>query len=420
MKLLLIEETRKLLNLTEVKLRKLLRLGMPHLKIGNELRFIESEIVSWYEINCPSQEEIEERFIDCLGRTIEQYIKINEIASFLRIEKTKIYKLCQEGMPSQLVGRRRFFNLNDIIGYFRRGAIASPPPPEQPKKQKPVLFVVDGSYSPEKKQCGGGVVVKHEDQVTGYSFGFGKGTNIFAETMAIFHAMKLAKEKGVERAIVATDQLGFVNAEDKEKYINRTVSGIPPLIKNNMLELLQQLKGKISFVYYKDIKDKHGFTHMLYSNAHALSRQYVNSVLEGERLDMKHVFQSQVKSKIQGEEEKVFNIEFDKVSRNFIHFKVSLDGKIQKFKWNSKFIVKAALELADQLISSTLQRVKLYIKKIPAFNEDMKILFDPEKVTVPEKIKNLFEKLKRDTILNMEDHLEPYIHEYLQQRRTAS
>lgn len=420
MRLLLIEETLKLLKLTEMKLENLLQIGMPHLKIGNELRFIESEIVPWHKINCPNQEELEKRFVDHLGRTIEHYVMINEIASFLRFEKRKIYKLCQSGMPSQLVGKRRFFNLNDIIGYFRRGEVASPPPPEQPKKQKPVLFVVDGSRSPGKNQCGAGVLLKQENKVTGYSFGFEEGTSTFAEMMAIFHAMKLIKEKGVEEAIIATDQLGFVDNENKRKYINESLCDAPSSIKDNILELLEELKDKITFVYYKNIKNnKHGFTERLYHNAHALSRRYADSVVEGEALDRNHVSQYKATSKMQSEEEGVFNIEFDKIVKNYIYFNVSMDGKVQQYKSNSGVTVKAALEIANQLISSTQQRVKLCIKKIPAFVEDMKILFNPTREAVPKKIKKLFENLKENTILSMEDHLEPYIDKYLQQRSAS-
>ena len=423
MKLLLIAEARKLLKLSEMKLKSLLQSGMPYLQIGSEYRFIESEIVTWHKINCPTQEELEKRFVDHLGRTIDQYVKIEEISSFLRMEKTKVYKLCQSGMPSQLVGRRRFFNFDDIISFFRKGEIITHPP-HQPKKQRPALFVVDGSHSPTKKQSGAGVLLKNKDGVTGYSFGHGDHTNIHAEMIAIGHAMRLAKENNFEYSIIATDQLHFVNAINKIHYVNRLLSGIPSSIKKGITDLISELKEKVQFVYYKSIKNQHGFTDMLYHNAHALSRRYADSVVEGEKLDKRHlsdcvVISNKVSTEISIEDENTVKIEFDKVIGEYAYFNVFANGKTKCIRSNTGVNVKAALEIANQMIESAKQQVKLSIKKIPTFADDMKVLFNPARQTIPNKIRKLFENLKEKTTLIMEDHLEPYIAEYMQQRAVS-
>ncbi|MGG3564414.1 hypothetical protein ABES03_22755 [Neobacillus rhizosphaerae] len=70
--LLLKGELIQKLKVTKTQMNAYLEDGMPHYLIGNEFRFLESEIRTWMKTYKPSQERLESEFRDKKGRTLEK------------------------------------------------------------------------------------------------------------------------------------------------------------------------------------------------------------------------------------------------------------------------------------------------------------------------------------------------------------
>jgi len=144
MNLLLPKELAKILNVKAEKIIDFCKKGMPHLQLGNECRFIEEEATPWYEKNFPSQEKLEATFVDEKGRTLADYVTFEAIIDVLRVSKEKIYRLSRAGMPYQQVGKKRFFHIEDIVNYFRKGDTIS-------KKEKADSLTIELRFQEVKK-----------------------------------------------------------------------------------------------------------------------------------------------------------------------------------------------------------------------------------------------------------------------------
>ncbi|MEW6186067.1 MAG: helix-turn-helix domain-containing protein [Thermodesulfobacteriota bacterium] len=57
----------------------------------------------------------------------DDFLKVEEISRWLRIPKSTIYKLCQEGqIPGIKIGRHWRFNRNEINAWFKKKANNKP------------------------------------------------------------------------------------------------------------------------------------------------------------------------------------------------------------------------------------------------------------------------------------------------------
>jgi hypothetical protein len=119
--LLLKEELIKSLKIDTAKLKEYLKDGMPHYLLGQEYRFIKKEVIEWLETYIPSQERLEREFRDRKGRSIEAYVDQDIIRSILRVSKDSFKKLCKSGLPFVTVGEKEFFQIEDILDYYRKG-----------------------------------------------------------------------------------------------------------------------------------------------------------------------------------------------------------------------------------------------------------------------------------------------------------
>lgn len=72
--LLLRDEMIKSMKVTKAQMAEYLKEGMPHYLIGQEYRFLETEVLKWLESYKLSQERLEREFRDKQGRTIKEYV----------------------------------------------------------------------------------------------------------------------------------------------------------------------------------------------------------------------------------------------------------------------------------------------------------------------------------------------------------
>jgi len=516
MNLLLPKELAKILNVKAEKIVEFCKKGMPHLQLGNEYRFLEEEATPWYEKNFPSQEKLEEAFVDEKGRTLADYVTFEAIIDVLRVSKDKIYRLSRTGMPYQQVGKKRFFHIDDIVNYFRKGETLTSEIKEEkeekkqnfamelaftgiknnvchfnvtinnytkevknknknpicaaihvmndytgfskkqpslflrkienidhykkeylsqdlilrktfqhffnsiksntnlvteddfsfifselqkPEPQPEVLFVVDGSYDAKRNKGGAGVIQKVGDKTIGHSFDLPAITSDYSEYMAIYHALQLIKKHKYDKATLATDQMGFVNNMQFGLPIPKRTWEKEQNEKNIMIELrnlCKELKNKVKFVYYKQVKD----VDFLYNNAHAFSRFYKDSVVEEDRLVYKHISHCKL-SDLQ--EDKKISIEFFEVKDGFTWFDVIENGekKDQPVKITGTNISRAALSLATNYCTKKAKSLSITIGKLPTFIDDMKKVIAKGKDK--QNLLKMFHKIKSKATLSMED-----------------
>lgn len=133
MKLLTEKNVCRLLRLEKKELKQHIEDGMPCLRVGKKHRFIKKEVAGWYQKHAPEQVAQEVAFLDEKGQTIDAYVRVEEIASFLRIKPTVIDSLCQKGLPHVTVGYKTFFLVEQVVEYLRPHATL---PKEQPNVVK--------------------------------------------------------------------------------------------------------------------------------------------------------------------------------------------------------------------------------------------------------------------------------------------
>lgn len=168
--LLLRGEILQKIKVTKAQMKAYLNDGMPHYMIGNEYRFLESEVLKW----------LESEFRDKKGRTLEEYVTQDIVLKRLRITKDNLVGQSKKGLPFERVGEREFFNIQDILDYYRKGSVVvtKGTPTSGTKKKflmplcvnvpKDVPFIiVDGSYNFNKNKAGTGLVlVENMDTAT--------------------------------------------------------------------------------------------------------------------------------------------------------------------------------------------------------------------------------------------------------------
>ncbi|WP_042462838.1 reverse transcriptase-like protein [Neobacillus dielmonensis] len=289
--LLLKAELREKTKLTKTEMNACLADGMPHYMIGNEYRFLETEVVQWLKTYRPSQERLEKEFIDKKGRTLQEYVTQEVILETLRIKKENLAALLKKGMPFAKVGEKNFYHIQDILDFYRRGSQihAKQPQTRSSKKKflmplcrsipKEVPFIImDGSYNFNKHQAGTGLVlIENRDIATGRSNVWNMKTTkpIICEYLALLEALKLIKDNNFTKAVVITDQESWCKGITFEiKTFEETVKPV----MTELTELWGELRGKVTIKFVGQM-DK-GNQNSLYKKAHDLSRAYKKAILE--------------------------------------------------------------------------------------------------------------------------------------------
>lgn len=413
MKLIKSDEAINTLSIkNEKELKNLIKEGLPCLKAGNDYRFIEYEITTWFKSYLPEQERLEKEFIDEKGRTIEEYETIEGIIQFLQFHKNKIYRLCSKGMPFEKVGKKRFFNKEDIVNYLRF----------TPKDiTKSSLFVIDGSYNCKTKNSGTGIILKTDKEIKGYSFVHMTEhyKNQPHEYLAILDALHIAKKEGFKNIIIATDQIDFVSKiKENERFEPKWAkkeSG--KSLFDEIYNIIDELKDSVSFIYTDNLIDK---TH--YQNAHTLSRYYDNKVITeikenkllpgikkiSEKVEKKALTENKLKEKNKIK----LKIKFNRIEDNFSWFDVTLAGKAKKIKYNTNKAVKAALNIAKGYVHSHENPLDVEILTIPTFKEEMNNALVDTKQKERKSLLKLFEYMKQEAKFTMYNDYRPYIPQY--------
>jgi ribonuclease HI len=289
--LLLRGEIIEKLKVTKAQMGAYLKDGMPHYLIGNEYRFLESEILKWLESYQPSQERLESEFRDKKGRTLEKYVTQDIILTTLRITKENLVVLCKKGIPFERVGERDFFHIQDILDYYRKGSgnTTKGKPARSSKeeflmplcvnvpKEIPII-IVDGSYNFKKNKVGTGLVlVENREKATGISNVRNIKTtkSIVCEFLALLDALRIMKKKKINKAIIVTDQESWSKgiAIDLHSY----EGSVKPYIKE-LNQLWTELNGKVVVKFVGEINE--GKKNLLYKKAHTLSRAYKKGTSE--------------------------------------------------------------------------------------------------------------------------------------------
>ncbi|WP_043930392.1 helix-turn-helix transcriptional regulator [Bacillus sp. EB01] len=173
--LLLKEELQDRLGVTKAQLDTYMKDGLPYFLLGNQYRFLESEITEWLK-SYQQQERLEREFIDKKGRTLAEYVTEDIVLSTLRISKVYFISLKKKGMPFVTVGKKDFFHIQDILDYYRAGDTLQRDEPlksllgslcKDVPREIPLL-IVDGSYT--RPKAGTGIVlIENWEKVTGKS-----------------------------------------------------------------------------------------------------------------------------------------------------------------------------------------------------------------------------------------------------------
>ncbi|MEH6957902.1 reverse transcriptase-like protein [Neobacillus drentensis] len=284
--LLLKGEFIKKLNVSKAQMNAYLADGMPHYLIGNEYRFLESEILKWLETYHPSQERLENEFVDKRGRTLKEYVNQEVVLTTLRITKENLVALCKKGMPFERVGERDFFHIQDILDHYRKGSgeKTKEAPLTRSSKEKFLMplclkipsevpfIIVDGSYNFENQQAGTGLVlVENRDIVTGISNvrNIQTAKSIVCEILAILDALRLIKKRKMNKAIIVTDQEAWSKGIAID--VNAYEGSVKPYIKE-FNQLWNELKRKIEVKFVGELDQSK--KNVLYTKADTLSKKY--------------------------------------------------------------------------------------------------------------------------------------------------
>ena len=270
------------LKITKAQMNVYLKDGMPHYLIGNEFRFLEPEILIWLENYQPSQELLESEFRDRKGRTLADYVTEEVVLSILRITNEKLTSLCKNGMPFERVGEKDFFHIQDILGYFRKGAEITQKTPNKGSfetylmplcarlpREVPFIFI-DGSY--KNPNAGTGLVlVENWDKATSISNVRKLKTTkpIVCEFLALLDALTMIKKSKYNKAIIVTDQQVWAKAISID--VNIYEECVQPYLKEAK-QLLTELKGKFEIKFVGEMSK--GKKNLLYNKADTLSKQY--------------------------------------------------------------------------------------------------------------------------------------------------
>lgn len=424
MKLLSKNNVLSLYNLDEKTLNFFLDEGIPYLKIGNELRFIQEEAEKWIADYKPKQLRLEEQFLDEKGRTLKEYVDTDIILDFLQIKKEKLYRLCRNGMPFVKVGLKRFFHQMDIVSYFRVGASFEVVEDSQPQNVSTVvshvhaenfqlqsipLLVVDGSHSTSPKKIGAGVVLRENGISTSFRFDLDistKRSNI-SEFFAISKAMNIIKEKKYTDAIIVTDQKDVVQilkTKEIPKYgWLRTMNH--KIVMEEFTSLFEELKDIVRFEYLDILPNKD--KNPIYRSAHTLSRNYKKN--EGFSNSNSATYLPTSENQTLNSEKGILVIEHVESENNYHVYDVLIKNKTKRIRTAAHNQVLGALLLAKQFVNSHNISFDLHIKGFKRFTQVLDNMFNKPKKNIPQSFRDTISYLKAKTNFKMDDSLDTYL-----------
>lgn len=394
MQLITPKQIRELLCMNKKQYQHYLNEGMPHLFVGKKIRFNKTEVVEWLQQYIMKQEHLEKAFVDKKGRSIDAYMTISVLKERLQLKKKQILRLCAKGMPHEVIGEKYFFCLEDVFSYFR--------PKEPITNEEPVVIIVDGSYYHKTKEISTGMVIQQEGKVKGYSalHQTKRVQPVFSEYVAIREALLYVKEKRLSNVIIGTDQANFaVNWKNGEKkYYPWMKKAVCFDTIKEIYELIDELKGRIQFVYANVPTYA-----TLYHNAHALSRNYEDVVVErlsvNEKLPVKKRIERPSSSDIvnvsntKNHDDHTLHISFDCIEKNYVYFHVTTKGKTKRTKMHHSLVTRAAILLARSYIHNAKEKMTVYIDYIQTFEEDLNKMYKSYTMENTVKlIKELYEK----------------------------
>lgn len=278
MKLLKVSELKKNYQISDEKLCLFLLEGIPTFKIGETVRFPETEVGEWLQCRQHKQETLEAEFVDSKGRRIEDYLTRKQLSETLRISEKEIINLTLEGMPCTRIGSVPYYSEDDVLAYFRVKKKAQPKNNNTSKELQ--VIAVDGSYKAQGKQVAAGLVWKSTIKTVGRAYSSQHNSNHsgFSEWLAVLEALQLVEQEGLENVVIATDQKGHINYLNKKelpypKSAKKESSYTEVIDKINIL--LKKLDKKVVFRYAKETP----YT-SLYNQAHKLSQLHKNQVFD--------------------------------------------------------------------------------------------------------------------------------------------
>lgn len=445
MKLMLTEEIEAIVGCTREDIYKFIQEGMPHFKVGNHFRFVQEEVDEWITNYKPLQERLEEEFVDDKGRTLQEYTTSETILDFFRISQPTMYALCKKGMPYTKVGTKRYFQLEDIIEYFRRGENTADSKEEVVNvDETPTLFVVDGSYHSNKK-WGAGIVAKKGKEAKGYTYGGelkNKRGNMYAEYQAMMQTMKIIQKENIKNAVIATDQIHFVNNIQLE--LLTTAQWMKK--ESTMIELTKEFQEtyidtrrmcSLRFVYYKKLRSVYTDINetelnYMYFHSHDLSRVYEETTpividLSVEKKDSKIVnFNKKSTTKstptlnvvtsntiAMPNQKDTWYIYFKEKKDGYLYFITQKNNKTQVTKMTHPDIAVALILHAYAMSHSNHKKdVKFVIKNFADFERKIEQFLEKNKNQKGESFKKKFIHLINDERVTLEVPYENFEKEF--------
>lgn len=419
------KQIRQALLINQKHYEQLMNEGMPHLLIGEKVRFHKTEVVQWVQTYMLKQERLEKAFVDDKGRTIEQYVTIGTLKERLQLKKKKIHSLCNEGMPHQNIGDKPFFHLEEVFAYFARSTESNV---SKPSPQKPTVIIVDGSHHPKTNEICTGMVIQSQEGIQGFStlHDVRTGVTQHCEYLALQQALTYVKEKHLSNVVIGTDQIDFIRIIEKgeKKYFSWMKT--PPYCTtiDKIYHLIDELKEHVQIVYANDPRYK-----TLYHNAHALSRRYehtVEQIATTQPLSVKKRLERVLPSANtlvlppNSEESKhTLHIRFSHAKKIYAYFYVTFQGTTKLTKLTNSNPTRSALALAYTYAHTAKQKMTVFIEAMPNFRQDMNSIYLSEKINEPKKTTEFIEKLYATTVFRPKDDFATYLQEIKEKTNIA-
>lgn len=423
MKLTTPKQLRQTMMMNKEQYQHYLIEGMPHLLIGEKVRFNKEEVVHWLQNYIMKQENLEKNFVDQKGRTLETYLSTSELKEILQLKKKEIRALCKDGMPYQLVGKKRFFYLNEVLAYLQPNIEAQV---EKKVDNADTVIIVDGSYYPKTKETCVGIVVQNNKGIQGMSK-LHEGlvqSSMFCEYLALYHALSYVKEHNLSNVVIGTDQKNFVNLLNKGEieFFNWMKKAPYRETMHKMYELLKELDEQVTIVYANVSKYEN-----LYHNAHALSRRYQNTVVESLSPDQRLSVATSIKRKKAPSNSSLLSqtivsnantvhIKFDEMDDQYSYFQVNNAGKLKRIRLLKSTATRDAILMAYAYIQAAKGKLTIIIDDIPSFQEDVQSL---SWLTKLQQCITIIEKLYKVADFQPSNDLKGYVEEMKEKEQVA-
>ncbi|QST02789.1 helix-turn-helix domain-containing protein (plasmid) [Pontibacillus sp. ALD_SL1] len=387
-------------NITETKLKLLIENGMPHLKIGKQLRFVREEVERFLFPRHTKQRGLERSFKDEKGRTIRDYVSKISIQSFLGIGESTLYRLCEQGLPYVKIGRKRFFHREDVLDYLRSPIGKRRKKLSYPNQNKTscdqstgnVIITADGSHDEKRQVFGTGVVVTKDrcKKTYSYSYPAPDHNKIASEYYAIRDALLIAKEYRGKPITIGTDQTDFIRSMADNTFPQFKWMKTEPYVHlmNQIKQLAASFGDSLHFVYANQPLFKGA-----YREAHKKSRTYQKK-------------KKKSPSRPLPSHDTRIEIGYAHHSYGSFYYHVKKDGVAHVAKTQCSTILQGALHLAKRYASSIEGKLSVHIDRLPSFEKDVEMLRTGREGGPYEMVLNTLHHLKKTSSFTMDDRFE--------------